>query len=53
VQREGRSCLSLAGDIGSAQHCEEIVRKTVERFGRDRYITRQTIHVNGGEISNG
>jgi NAD(P)-dependent dehydrogenase (short-subunit alcohol dehydrogenase family) len=30
----GRKCLLLPGDIGEAEHCREIVRKTTEAFGR-------------------
>jgi NAD(P)-dependent dehydrogenase (short-subunit alcohol dehydrogenase family) len=34
IEDSGRKCLLLPGDIGDAEHCREIVRKTVESFGR-------------------
>ncbi len=34
VEREGRSALSFAGDVGDDAFCERIVRETVARFGR-------------------
>jgi NAD(P)-dependent dehydrogenase (short-subunit alcohol dehydrogenase family) len=34
IEDSGRQCLLLPGDIGDADHCREIVRKTVEKFGR-------------------
>lgn len=34
VEREGRKAITIAGDIGEKQFCEEAVRQTVEEFGR-------------------
>jgi NAD(P)-dependent dehydrogenase (short-subunit alcohol dehydrogenase family) len=34
IEDSGRECLLLPGDIGDPDHCREIVRKTVESFGR-------------------
>jgi NAD(P)-dependent dehydrogenase (short-subunit alcohol dehydrogenase family) len=34
IEREGRQCLAIAGDIGEESFCQEAVRKTVERFGQ-------------------
>ncbi|MFT8808953.1 SDR family oxidoreductase [Gluconobacter sp.] len=34
VEAEGRSCLLLPGDIREAAHCREMIRKTVEAFGK-------------------
>jgi NAD(P)-dependent dehydrogenase (short-subunit alcohol dehydrogenase family) len=34
IEDSGRQCLLLPGDIGDPDHCREIVRKTVEKFGR-------------------
>ncbi len=34
VEREGRSCLLLAGDLAANEQCEEVVRRTVDVFGR-------------------
>lgn len=34
VEAEGSECLLLAGDIGDAQVCRDIVAKTVQKWGR-------------------
>ena len=34
VEAAGRQCLLLPGDLAHKQHCQAIVAKTVERFGR-------------------
>jgi NAD(P)-dependent dehydrogenase (short-subunit alcohol dehydrogenase family) len=34
IEDSGRQSLLLPGDIGNPDHCREIVRKTVESFGR-------------------
>ena len=34
VKREGRECLTIAGDIGEEQFCRRAVDQTVQRFGR-------------------
>jgi NAD(P)-dependent dehydrogenase (short-subunit alcohol dehydrogenase family) len=34
VEEEGRECLTLPGDIGYERNCEQLIRRTVERFGR-------------------
>lgn len=34
VEREGRQCLLLAGDVKDSAFCRDAVRRTVERFGR-------------------
>ena len=33
VEQEGRACLAVRGDIGDPRHCEELVRRAVDRFG--------------------
>jgi NAD(P)-dependent dehydrogenase (short-subunit alcohol dehydrogenase family) len=33
VEREGRRCLTLAGDVGSEDFCREAVERTVAEFG--------------------
>lgn len=33
VEKEGRPCLPLAGDVGSERHCAELVQKVLDRFG--------------------
>jgi NAD(P)-dependent dehydrogenase (short-subunit alcohol dehydrogenase family) len=34
VEKEGRRCIPIAGDIGDEAHCEQIVQRAVEEFGR-------------------
>lgn len=34
VEQAGRRCLLLAGDIGDSAFCADVVRQTMERFGR-------------------
>lgn len=34
VEREGRACLLLAGDVSKEEFCKEAVDKAIERFGR-------------------
>jgi len=34
VEEAGRTALSIGGDLTSPEHCREIVRATVERFGK-------------------
>ncbi len=34
VEKEGRRCIPLAGDIGDEAHCRQIVERAVEEFGR-------------------
>ncbi|WP_447979421.1 SDR family oxidoreductase [Candidatus Nitrospira bockiana] len=34
VEKEGRRCLSIAGDVGTESCCRDTVQRTIERFGR-------------------
>src|SRR5215208_8134218 len=34
VEAAGRTCLTIAGDVGDDAHCASIVKTTIERFGR-------------------
>jgi NAD(P)-dependent dehydrogenase (short-subunit alcohol dehydrogenase family) len=34
VEKEGRRCIPVAGDIGKEAHCREIVQRAVDEFGR-------------------
>lgn len=34
VEQAGRTAVSIAGDLTDPEHCREIIRATVERFGR-------------------
>src|SRR4029453_13992514 len=34
VEKEGRGCVGIAGDVKAARFCDEAVEKTVDAFGR-------------------
>ena len=34
VEREGRRAITIAGDLGDKQHCEKVVRQTVDELGK-------------------
>ena len=34
VEKEGRRCIPVAGDIGDEAHCRQIVERAVQEFGR-------------------
>lgn len=34
IEAEGQTCMALSGDIGRKEFCDEVVSKTIERFGR-------------------
>lgn len=34
VEKEGRACLAIRGDIGDPEFCRAAVRRTIERFGQ-------------------
>ena len=34
VEKEGRRCVSVAGDIGDEAHCKQLVQRAVEEFGK-------------------
>jgi NAD(P)-dependent dehydrogenase (short-subunit alcohol dehydrogenase family) len=34
VEKEGRRCIPVAGDIGNAAHCRQIVERAIQEFGR-------------------
>ncbi|NHN31827.1 SDR family oxidoreductase [Paenibacillus agricola] len=34
IEQEGTRCLLIAGDVGQEAFCQEVVRKTVDTFGR-------------------
>jgi NAD(P)-dependent dehydrogenase (short-subunit alcohol dehydrogenase family) len=34
VEREGRKCLTVSGDIGDEAHCKKIVEQAVKEFGK-------------------
>lgn len=34
VEEKGKKCLLIAGDVGDEKFCQEIVKKTIEEFGK-------------------
>src|SRR5215207_9239156 len=34
VEKEGRRCIPVAGDIGNAAHCRQIVERAIQEFGK-------------------
>ncbi len=44
VEEAGRQCLLLPGDISKAAHCRELVKKTVEAFGRIDILVNNAAH---------
>ncbi len=34
VEKEGRRCIPVAGDIGNEAHCQQIVERAVQEFGK-------------------
>jgi NAD(P)-dependent dehydrogenase (short-subunit alcohol dehydrogenase family) len=34
VEKEGRRCVAIAGDIGDTAHCQEIVKRAIQEFGK-------------------
>src|SRR5215208_1006562 len=34
VEKEGRRCIAVAGDIGDEAHCRQIVQQAIDEFGR-------------------
>ncbi|WP_323008572.1 glucose 1-dehydrogenase [Paracoccus sp. (in: a-proteobacteria)] len=44
VRETGRDCLSIPGDIAQPDHCRQIVRQVVERFGRIDILVNNAAH---------
>jgi NAD(P)-dependent dehydrogenase (short-subunit alcohol dehydrogenase family) len=44
VESAGRQCLLVAGDISSAAHCRELVRKSVAALGRIDILVNNAAH---------
>jgi hypothetical protein len=34
VEKEGKRCIPVAGDIGEEAHCREIVERAIQEFGK-------------------
>ncbi len=34
VEKEGRRCIAIAGDIGQEEHCQQIVQRALQEFGK-------------------
>jgi len=49
VEAHGRSCLVLPGDLADARFCDEIVQRTVDRFGKLDILVSNAAHQNRKE----
>ena len=34
VEKEGRRCITVAGDIGDEEHCQQLVERAIQEFGK-------------------
>lgn len=34
IEKEGRRCILIPGDVGEESHCQEIIRQVIEEFGK-------------------
>lgn len=34
VEKEGRRCIAVAGDIGDESHCQQLVQRAIQEFGK-------------------
>src|SRR5512134_415128 len=34
VEKEGKRCIAVAGDIGDEAHCQQLVQRTLQEFGK-------------------
>ena len=51
VEKEGRECLLIAGDVKDSQFCREAVEKTVERFdGLDILVNNAAFQLHAQEL---
>jgi NAD(P)-dependent dehydrogenase (short-subunit alcohol dehydrogenase family) len=57
VEKAGRRCVAVAGDIGDESHCQSIVTRAVEEFGKLDILVNnaafQMTHESIGEIPSG
>ena len=52
VEREGRRCLTLAGDVADPEYCKDAVEKTVAAFGRlDVLVNNAAFQQHAGDIA--
>ena len=49
VEKAGRRCLMLAGNLASADFCEDVVRRTVQEFGQLDILVSNAAHQNRKE----
>jgi NAD(P)-dependent dehydrogenase (short-subunit alcohol dehydrogenase family) len=59
VEKEGRRCLAMAGDVGSESFCQEAVGKTVATFGRldvlvnnaaEQHVTKEPLEIEASQL---
>jgi NAD(P)-dependent dehydrogenase (short-subunit alcohol dehydrogenase family) len=44
IEREGGNVMTVRGDVGSEQHCTELVQSVVDRFGRLDVLVNNAAH---------
>ncbi|MDT1064761.1 SDR family oxidoreductase [Paracoccus sp. CPCC 101403] len=44
IEEAGRRCLLIPGDLGSAEHCRNVIERTVEQFGRIDVLVNNAAH---------
>jgi NAD(P)-dependent dehydrogenase (short-subunit alcohol dehydrogenase family) len=54
VEKEGRRCILIAGDVGDTEFCTEAVRKTIDHFGRlDILVNNAAFQQHASDITAG
>ncbi|ULL16910.1 SDR family NAD(P)-dependent oxidoreductase [Paenibacillus sp. H1-7] len=50
VEQKGRRCITIAGDIGSETFCQQVVKQTIEHFGKLHILVNNAAeqHVRNG-----
>jgi NAD(P)-dependent dehydrogenase (short-subunit alcohol dehydrogenase family) len=52
VEKEGRRCLLISGDVGDSVFCREAVRKTIDTFGKlDILVNNAAFQQHAGDIT--
>lgn len=46
IEEHGRRCLLIAGDLGAAEFCSEVVARTVREFGKLDVLVNNAAHMN-------
>jgi NAD(P)-dependent dehydrogenase (short-subunit alcohol dehydrogenase family) len=44
VEKEGRRCIAIAGDIGEEAHCQQIIQRAIDEFGKLDILVNNAAH---------